>query len=151
MSAIGMISSNISHLANVQSNWQKVQSEFKQLGQDLQAGNLAQAQTDFVTLSQSLASNQQTGTTTGAASPSIPPNFVPPNAVTQSQAGNSPAGSHHRVHFRQALSQLGQALQAGNLSAAQQAFSAMSQLLQNFGSSLVSANALPTNAVNVSA
>ena len=145
MSAIGMISGNISHLANAQSNWQKVQNEFKQLGQDLQTGNLTQAQADFVTLSQSLTSNQQTGSTTGTGSPSVPPNIVRPTAVS------SPAGSHHRVHFRQALNQLGQALQAGNLTAAQQAFAAMSELWQSFGSSIVSSNAQPQNAVNVSA
>jgi hypothetical protein len=56
MSVAGIASSSLSQLANIQRNYQQVRGEFKQLGQDLQAGNLALAQTDFVTLSQSAAS-----------------------------------------------------------------------------------------------
>jgi len=126
MSVTGITNINSTQLANVQTNFQKVQSEFKQLGQDLQSGNLTQAQADFVTLSQSLAS---------------PPNFVGPTALTQSPQAHSASSSHHRVHLRQALSQLGQALQAGNLSAAQQAFAAMEQVWQQFGNSGASSSA----------
>jgi hypothetical protein len=152
MSIAGIASTAFAQLANVQHNYQKVQSEFKQLGQDLQAGNLTQAQTDFVTLSQSLASNQQTGAVSSSGtSPASPPNFVPPNAVSQPTQGNSAAASHHRVHFRQALSQLGQALQAGNLSAAQQAFATMESIWQQFGSSAASSAATPSTPVNVNA
>ena len=150
MSVAGITSTNFAQLANVQRNYQKVQSEFKQLGQDLQAGNLTQAQADFVTLSQSLASNQQTGSVSSTgSSPASPPNFVPPNAVSQPHAHS---GSHHGMHFRQALSQLGQALQAGNLTAAQQAFATMEQIFQQYGSSAAS-GAATTQAtpVNVSA
>ncbi len=149
MSVAGITSINSTQLANVQHNLQKVQNEFKQLGQDLQTGNLTQAQTDFVTLSQSLAS---------------PPNFVGPTAVQQgagTTAGTSSANapskvgshaSHHRVHLRQALNQLGQALQAGNLSAAQKAFASMSQIWQQFtSSSASSAGAMQATSVNVSA
>src|SRR5208337_3190209 len=120
MSVAGITSINSTQLANVQHNLQKVQNEFKQLGQDLQSGNLTQAQADFVTLSQSLAS---------------PPNFVGPTALTQSPQAHAASSSHHGVHLHRALSQLGQALQVGNLSAAQQAFAAMEQLWQQFGNS----------------
>jgi len=153
MSITGIASTAFTHLANVQRNYQKVQSEFKQLGQDLQAGNLTQAQADFVTLSQSLASNQQTGgVTSPGASPATPPNFVPPNAVTQPGQSSSTPASHHRIHFRQALSQLGQALQAGNLTAAQQAFATMESIWQQFGNSVTSSNtATQSVPVNVNA
>jgi hypothetical protein len=134
MSVAGISSINSTQLANVQQNLQKVQNEFKLLGQDLQSGNLTQAQADFVTLSQSLttpanfvgptALGNQAGANSSAANP---PNIVGPTALTHS----APA-SHHRVHLHQALSQLGQALQAGNLSAAQQAFQTMSQIWQQF-------------------
>ncbi len=157
MSLTGITGINSTQLANVQQDLQKVQGEFKQLGQDLQSGNLTQAQTDFVTLSQSLASsptfvgptalNSQSGT--GAAtSAANSPNIAGPNAIT-----HSATASHHRVHLRQALSQLGQALQAGNLSAAQQAFSTMSQVWQQFTGSSTSSNAAGAQAtpVNVSA
>ena len=56
MSVAGIASAGLSQLASLQRNYQQVRGEFKQLGQDLQAGNLTQAQTDFVTLSQSAAS-----------------------------------------------------------------------------------------------
>ncbi len=156
MSVAGITSINSNQLANVQQNLQKVQSEFKRLGQDLQSGNLTQAQADFVTFSQALASppnfvgptalDKQAGTGT-ASSPANPPNIVGPTALTQSASA-----SHHRVHLRQALSQLGQALQAGNLSAAQQAFSTMSQIWQQFtGSSVSSTAGSAQAAVNLSA
>ena len=51
--AIG--SSVVSQLANIQRSYQQVRGEFKNLGKDLQVGNLAQAQTDFVTLSASVS------------------------------------------------------------------------------------------------
>ena len=160
MSIAGIASTAFAHLANVQRSYQKVQSEFKQLGQDLQAGNLTQAQADFVTLSQSLASppnfvgpnavGQQNPS--AAASAASPPNFVPPKAVNQAGQDQLASGSHHRIHFRQALSQLGQALQAGNLTAAQQAFATMEQIWQKFGSSALSGSATTQAApVNVSA
>ena len=153
MSIAGIASTAFAQLANVQHNYQKVQSEFKQLGQDLQTGNLTQAQADFVTLSQSLASNQQTGAVASAGtSPTAPPTFVGPNAVNQPGQANPAPASHHRIHFRQALSQLGQALQAGNLTAAQQAFTTMEQIWQQFGSSAAaSTSATQTTPVNVSA
>ncbi len=151
MSVAGITSINSTQLANVQQNLQKVQNEFKQLGQDLQSGNLTQAQADFVTLSQSLAS---------------PPNLVGPTALNNTAGtGSSPANpstaagpaahrsaSHHGVHLRQALNQVGQALQAGNLGAAQQAFTAMSQIWQQF-TSTTSSSASGTQAtpINVSA
>jgi len=156
MSVAGIASTGISQLFNVQRNFQQVQSEFKQLGQDLHAGNLTQAQTDFVTLSQSLASAPQTSSssvsqtlnTLGQALQSgnlaaaqqafanLPPNMVGPSAVGHHHHhhahGTSGSGQQNNA-FSQALSQLGQALQSGNLSAAQQAFSAMQQTWQQFG------------------
>jgi len=154
MSVAGITSINPTQLANVQRNLQKVQNEFKQLGQDLQSGNLTQAQAGFVTLSQSLASptnfvgptalGKQAGT---GSSPANPPNIVGPTALT-----HSASASHHRVHLRQALNQLGQALQAGNLSAAQQAFATMSQIWQQFTSTTSnSASATQATPVNVTA
>ena len=154
MSVTGITSINSAQLANVQRSFQKVQSEFKQLGQDLQSGNLTQAQADFLTLSQSLASGQQTGAVTSTgSSPASPPNFVGPTALTPSAQAHSASGSHHKVHFHQALSQLGQALQAGNLSAAQQAFATMEQIWQQFGAGGTSSSTSSTQAtpVNVSA
>jgi hypothetical protein len=69
------------------------------LGQDLQAGNLAQAQSDFSTLSQNLSSVLQNNTSITANG----------NPVVQ------------------AFAKLGQDLQSGNLQAAQQDFTTIQQ------------------------
>ena len=55
MSVVAAIN-NSSQLASLQANYQEVRKEFAQLGQDLSAGNLTQAQADFVTLSQAASS-----------------------------------------------------------------------------------------------
>jgi len=66
MSIIGILSSNLfasgaaqnaRNLQNAASNpsqFQQIRSEFRQLGEDLQAGNLTQAQADYASLSQNL-------------------------------------------------------------------------------------------------
>jgi predicted lipoprotein len=142
MSVLGIASTALSHLGNIQSRFQHVQGEFKTLGQDLTAGNLAKAQTDFVTLSQSVSSQLTSNTTvtkavnavgqalqsgdlTAAqqAFASIPPTMVGPSAVHHHHTPPSQTSAT----FAQELSTLGQALQAGNLSAAQQAFSGVQQ------------------------
>ncbi|HLI62610.1 MAG TPA: hypothetical protein VKV05_04365 [Terriglobales bacterium] len=156
MSIAGIGSTNVTQLSNIQRNYQQVQSEFKQLGQDLQTGNLTQAQTDFVTLSQSV------GTQFGSNSPiaktleTIGQALQSGNLSSAQQAFNSlsptatgaKTATHHHHHvgnaqnsFEQLWNQLGQALQSGNLSAAQQAFSAVQQMWQQG-----SANSTPASA-----
>jgi hypothetical protein len=106
MSVIGIASSILSTLSgtqnqqNQQNPFQQIRSEFKQLGQDLQAGNLAQAQSDFTTLSQDLSSvlQSKTSTTANNANPVV-----------------------------QEFAKLGQDLQSGNLQAAQQDFTTIQQ------------------------
>jgi hypothetical protein len=174
MSVAGIASAGLTQLASIHRNYQQVQGEFKQLGQDLQAGNLTGAQTDFVTLSQSvstqLAGNSpaakalnslgqalQSGNLTAAqqAFASLPPHMVGACAVPHhAHAG---AASAQQSAFSQALNQVGQALQSGNLTAAQQAFSAMQQSWQQMGAngglSTLGATAVPaiTSGLNVSA
>jgi hypothetical protein len=156
VSVAGIASSSFSQLANIQRNYQQVRGEFKQLGQDRQAGNLTQAQTDFVTLSQSfstqLASSSpaakalnsvgqalQSGDISAAqqAFASLPVSVVRPCAVPHHN-NVSPVQSK----FSDALSQLGSTLQSGNVTAAQQAFSALQQMWQQMSSnSLTSGSA----------
>ncbi|MGA8143686.1 MAG: hypothetical protein WB987_07340 [Candidatus Acidiferrales bacterium] len=117
--AIGAILNSVLQSAlaptNVPSKFKQFQQEFQQLGQDLQAGNLAQAQADFVTLRQNspnpLASTTASSATAGATTG---------GAVS---AGNNP--------IAQAFNQLAQDLKAGNVTAAQQDFSAIQQDFQN--------------------
>jgi hypothetical protein len=88
----------------VQNKFQKFQQEFQQLGQDLQSGNLTQAQSDFATLQQ----NAPAGS---------------PLSASASSSATSTASSS----ISQAFNQLFQDLQSGNLSAAQSDFAAIQQ------------------------
>jgi outer membrane protein assembly factor BamD (BamD/ComL family) len=120
MSIIGILSSNLFTAGAAQntpsaqpnpSAFQQIKTEFEQLGQALQSGNLSQAQSDFATLSQNLsAASQSRGTTTPATN-------------------NSPAA--------QAFAQLGQDLQSGNLQGAQQDFANFQQDVQRSSSQQV--------------
>jgi len=123
MSIIGILSSNLfaagaalntQSSQNTPSKFQQIKAEFQQLGQDLQSGNLTQAQSDFATLSQNFPGASQSA----AAST---------NAVAT--ASNNPV--------LQAFAQLGQDLQSGNLQGAQQDFTNLQQDLQQNSSQQV--------------
>jgi len=160
MSASSISSGNLFSYNNesIQSNSQSFQGEFQQLGQDLQAGNLSAAQQDFVTLQQ-LAPEGSSASSARSNNP-IAQAF---NQLSQDlQSGNlsgaqqdyaniqqdfqnlaSKGHRHHRHHHSsdgsgeigQLLDQLGQALQSGNLSGAQQFYATLQQDLQKFGQS----------------
>jgi hypothetical protein len=134
-----------------QNKFQQIQSQFQKVGQDLQSGNLTQAQADFATLSQELPSAQQAGaaTTTGATSTlakafqalgqdlkagnlaASQADFATIQQDAQQQSSGQTQGHHHHHGggssqasntLEQAFTSLGTALQSGNLSAAQQAY-----------------------------
>ncbi len=79
-------------------------SDFQNLMQSLQSGNLSGAQQAFAALTQEMGSSSQTGSSASAGST-----------------------------FSQDLSAVGQALQSGNMSAAQQAFAKLQQDAQGAG------------------
>jgi outer membrane protein assembly factor BamD (BamD/ComL family) len=139
------------------SQLQQFQQDFRQLGQDLQSGNLSAAQSDFVTLQKDLP---QTNSTTSTSQNNSPIAQAFSQLSQDLQAGNlsaaqqdystiqqdfqSQASSMHRHHhsgggegsqLSQLFDQLGQDLQAGNLSNAQSDFTSLQQLLQNNNSS----------------
>ena len=153
------------------SKFKQFQQEFQQLGQDLKSGNLAQAQTDFVTLEKNspfLQAATATSSGTAAATSKNPIGQAFRQLSTDLQAGNLSAaradfstiqqdfrnaqsqsqsqsgGGHHHHHFAssssqgsplaQLFSQLGQALQTGNLAGAQQAYSVLQQNFRQFTS-----------------
>src|SRR5580698_2318652 len=118
MSVSGISSSSLFDLlesASPQSQKQQVQQEVQKLGQDLSAGNLSAAQADFATLQKDAP---QTASTSQ--------NNNPIDQALQSQS--SGGGHHHHSHAQdsssssqqnplaQLFSELGQALQSGNLS-----------------------------------
>jgi len=152
MSIAGIAGSSLSQLFNIQRNYQQLRGEFHQLGQGTQAGNLAHAQTDFVTLSQSVATQLGSNSPVAKTLNLIGQALQSGNLAAAQQGFNSlPAGlvnhsaSAHRNQiaypqgsFSQALDQLGQALQSGSLPAAQQAFATMQQLWQQVPPAAVS-------------
>jgi hypothetical protein len=103
MSIAGILSSALfsSNPRSLQSKANNFGQEFRQLGQDLQSGNLSAAQTDLSAL-------QQLG--------------PPANSISASQS-NSPIAP--------AFNQLSQDLKAGNTSAAQQDYATIQQDFKN--------------------
>ena len=95
---------------------EQINNVFKQLGKDLKSGDLSAAQSDLVTLENKLASTVGSSTATTSTT----------SSVTASSATTSPV--------QQALNQLSQALQSGDLPQAQQAFAILQQDLQSVSS-----------------
>jgi len=93
-----------------QTKFQQFQQEFLKLGQDLQSGNLSQAQGDFATLQQ----NAPAGS---------------PLAASSTSASSASSSST----ISQEFNQLAQDLQSGNLSAAQSDYSNIQQTAQQNG------------------
>ena len=158
---------------SIQAQMQQFRQEFQQLGQDLQSGNLSAAQTDFAALQQV----QQSGSTSSTQSNSpIAQEF---NQLSQDlKAGNLSAAQqdyatlqqdfqnnathmhHHHRHggagggeseITQLLQQLGQDLQSGTLSAAQQAYNTLMQGFPLSGQTSGAASAGKVNSVSLSA
>lgn len=92
---------------------QQMRSEFQQLGQDLQSGNMTAAQSDFATLTQ------------------LDPNLVSTSSTSATSSTSSATATTASNPMEQAFAQLAQDLQAGNLSAAQQDYSAIQQQMQS--------------------
>ncbi len=158
MSVSGITSS--SSLTQTVQTWQakaqKIQSEFQQLGQDLQAGNITQAQSDFSSLSSNLSSTLQNhgalSQAIGALGSALQTGGLSAaqKAYTAVQQDIQQAGQGHHHHhasgsgsqgtnssvgstLSQLFSNLGTDLQSGNLSAAQTAYSTLSQDLAGLG------------------
>src|ERR1700675_590038 len=174
MAIFGIASSILGQIGSAATsipNKQQIKQGFQQLGQDLQSGNLSQAQSDFASLQQLLPSGQQSSLLTPAsgAQSSNPLATAVSQLAQDMKSGNATAiqsdlatvqqdvqqlgqqqgagQAHHHHHHgggestqsssgQNATStlfgQLGQQLQAGNLSGAQQAYSTMRQDFQQF-------------------
>lgn len=150
MSVSGILSSSLIPNNQLMQNRLQFPVKFQQLGQDLQSGNLAAAQSDFATLQQL----QPQGVTTSSAQSSSPLAQEINQLSQDLQSGNLTAAQkdvetiqqnfqskaphlHHRhggtSQVSQLFSDLSDSLQAGNLSAAQQAYSTLAQDLQQYG------------------
>ena len=158
---------------NIQAQMQQFRQEFQQLGQDLQSGNLSAAQTDFAGLQQAepqsiSSSSTQTSNPLAQAFNQLAQDLKSGNLsaaqqdyATIQQDFQDHAGRvhHHHRHgggqgeseVTQLLQELGQDLQSGNVSAAQQAYNTLMQDLPQSGQNSGAAAAGQSNAVSVSA
>ena len=114
MSIVGILASNLLNLTspNPISPQPSFQKEFQQLGKDLQSGNLSAAQQDFSKIPQSQG--------------------IPAHHLHHYHSGGG-AGAGEQTNLPQEFAQLGQDLQAGNVSAAQKAYSTVQQSFATFG------------------
>jgi hypothetical protein len=140
---------------NIQATFQTLQQEFQQLGQDLRSGNLSAAQSDFASLKNLGA---QSSTTTSQNNSPIAQGYnqlakdlpsgnlaaaqrdfktIQQDFENQSAPGQTEAPQSHRHHhggesseISQPLDQFGTALQAGDLSTAEQAYASLTQQFQ---------------------
>lgn len=157
--SVSGISSNMFVFNNpsVQNSSQPIQKGFQQLGEDLESGNLSAAQSDFTALQQlmpqsnsassssnplaqafnQLGQDLQSGNVSAAQQ-----DFATIQQDIQNQATQTQSHGHHHHHrgggdeqnsMNQLFQQLGQDLQSGNLSAAQQSYTTLAQDLQSFG------------------
>jgi outer membrane protein assembly factor BamD (BamD/ComL family) len=157
MSIAGISSSTLfdSSALNIQSRIQRFQHNYQQLGQDLQSGNLSAAQSDCTALQQSglqssSTSQPQTSNPLAQDFSQLSQDLGTGNLSASQQdfaklqqdlQGAAPRAHHHHHHendaaanpISQLFTQLGQALQSGNLSNAQQAYSTLLQDFQQFG------------------
>jgi hypothetical protein len=162
MSVSGISSSSLYNYSSqtLENNMKQIQQQFQQLGQDLQSGDLSAAQSDFAALEQLMPQNSSTssaqsnnpiaqafsqlsqdlqaGNLSAAQQDysTIQQDFQNQRAQMQ---GARMHGHHHRggessgtSEISQLLDQLGQALQSGNLTTAQQVFSSLQKEFQHF-------------------
>jgi outer membrane protein assembly factor BamD (BamD/ComL family) len=153
-----------------QAQAQKIQSEFQQLGQDLQAGNITQAQSDFSTLSQNISSPMQTNSSLSQAFAALGTALQSGNLAAAQKAYSTlqqdvqqTGQGHHHHHaggssqtnnsstgnlLSQLFDSLGSALQSGSLSTAQTAYSTLAHDLQQLTQGVGTAAQIATDAVS---
>lgn len=166
---------------NMQSTMQQMEQDFEQLGQDLQAGNLTAAQSDLATLRrlESLSISSASPSSSSSSANTNNPIVQAFSQLSQDmQSGNLSAaqqdystiqqdiqnraaryaGHHHHSDsssstnaMSQLFSQLGQELQSGSLSSAQQTYSTMQQDLQLLGQSATQSTSTSSNTLSVNA
>jgi len=175
MSVAGISTSNLFNDSR-RSIESEMQQEFAQLGQDLQSGNLSAAQTDFATLTQIGPGAGSSSPSTSAASnnpiaqafaqlskdlqsgnlSAAQQDFATIQQDMQSNAVHAGGHRHHRGAkdsgenaISGLFSQLGQALQSGDLTTAQQVYSTLQQDFQQMGQSNTGSVEVRPNAVSV--
>lgn len=122
--------------SSTQSN-NPIAQAFNQLAQDLQSGNLSAAQQDFKTIQQDFQ-NQAA-------------QFESQSSQSQGTQGHHHHGGGDNSEISQLFDQLGQALQSGNLSTAQQVFGTLQQQFEQFSPSSQTSSGTSSSNVSLSA
>jgi hypothetical protein len=173
MSVAGISSSSLFNYSNpnIQNNQQQFQQEFQQLGQDLQNGNVTAAQQDFATLQQlgpqaSSTLSAQTSNPMAEALNQLGQDLQSGNVSAAQKdytnlkqdfqnSSHTRAHHHHQPHSGDSgemsllFDQLGQALQSGNISSAQTAYSSMLQDLPQLAqNNELTSGLTPTSSAN---
>jgi outer membrane protein assembly factor BamD (BamD/ComL family) len=177
MSLAGILSSNLFQFNSqgTQDRMQQFRQDFQKLGQDLQTGNLTGAQADFAAVQkdgpqsssstqnsnpigqafQQLSTDLQSGNLTAAQQ-----DYSTLQQDMQSQAASHMQRAHHHhsgggseasSQMSQMLTQLGQDLQSGNLTTAQQAYTSLQQDLQQYALANVALSGSGNNTVSATA
>jgi DNA mismatch repair protein MutH len=154
MMGANMLQSLLAH--TTQSKSQKFQQDFEQLGQDLQSGNVTRGQADLTALQSDMptlqpspsspnlnsqmfnqmAQDLQSGNLTAAQSDyaTLQQNLQPGGGHAHHFHAHGSGGGSALSQMQQDLAQLGQALQSGNLNAAQQAYTTFQADTMSLGS-----------------
>ncbi|MHB8347777.1 MAG: hypothetical protein ACYDHM_11450 [Acidiferrobacterales bacterium] len=103
---------------SIQGQFQQRRADFQQLGQSLGSGNLAGAQQAFSTLL-TLMQSQSGGSNNGS--------------VPAAGGNSSPVAGGNGSPLSAELAQIGQALQSGDLSSAQQGYATLMQQMHGLG------------------
>ncbi len=175
MSVAGIMSSGLLSQTwqSLHGKTQNFQSELQQLGQDLQTGNLSQAQTDYSALTQTVSGSKQSNSALSQAFGSLGSALQSGNLSAAQQAYATvqqdvvQASQSHPMHHHhwgsssqsatsstdstvsQLLSSLGVALQGGNISAAQAAYSTLQSDLQTLGWNAATGSSSVAGSVNI--
>ena len=156
--SVSGVSSNTSlqqNLQSMQARAQKIQCEFQQLGQDLQAGNLTQAQSDFSTLNSNISTPMKTDSSLsqefGALATALQSGNLTAaqKAYTALEQGAGQTSSSHDHHLSvnisgsgngasgsvlaQLLGNSGSGVPSASLSGASTAYSTLAQAFQQMG------------------
>lgn len=116
MFALGLASTIASQFDALASHGKshQLQQGFQQLAQDLQSGDLSQAQNDFASLQQLLPSNPQNFAVASAPQTSNPLANAVSQLAKDLQSGNVNAAQSDLATVRQVVPQLGQSKSAGH-------------------------------------
>src|SRR5271157_5825258 len=151
MSVSGVSSTDSLYQINQQNGWQQVMNDFSQVGQSLQSGDLAGAQKAFATLQQNMQNvgQSQSGQSQSTQQQSALNQLG--QALQSGGAQGTSGDSGGSSTIGNDLNTLATALQSGDLTGAQQAFTSLMQDAQTAAANFCNSSQTNGNIVNTTA